>query len=200
VAVSLVLGALPRPSPLFDTKPPSGPPQPVIGACLSVQLYPPTVFRLKLTHQLLAAHRVRSMRGPGLTGPMLRRPFALQASLVQTLLVTSNVIVALRFEVRRKPVHLSNSLITRYSGRTKRCDSDENSQSRNPRALFHLVSHLSSSTLPAMAGASSLIRQRSVDGPSKPIFFLTHEHGLTVAVDDAGSPTRNRRVSGFKQE
>lgn len=66
-------------------------------------------------------------------------PAALQALLMQTLLVTSNVIVTLRIEVRPKPIHLGNGLIAAHSGNIKHSDNNETSQSGNPCALFHLV-------------------------------------------------------------
>jgi hypothetical protein len=87
------------------------------------------ILGLKLTLQLLAAHRIWSWRDWGPTRLILRRSrsLALQTLLVQTLLVTSNIVVALRFEVRRKPIHLSNSLVADNPGNVRHSDSGENS-------------------------------------------------------------------------
>jgi hypothetical protein len=103
------------------------------------------ILGLKLTLQLLATHRIWSWRDWGPTRLILRRSLALQTLLMQTLLVTSNIVVALRFEVRRKPIHLSNSLVADNTGRIKHSDSGENSQPRDPRALFHFIRILSAS-------------------------------------------------------
>ncbi|MPZ40472.1 MAG: hypothetical protein GEU95_20950 [Rhizobiales bacterium] len=65
---------------------------------------------------------------------MLHRPFA-----PQTLLVTTNIIVALRFEVRRQPIHLSNSLMAGDAREGQHSNSGENNQPRNPRASFHFT-------------------------------------------------------------
>jgi hypothetical protein len=85
------------------------------------------ILGLKLTLQLLAAHRIWSWRDWGPTRLILRRSLALQTLLMQTLLVTSNIVVALRFEVRRKPIHLSNSLVADNPGNVRHSDSGENS-------------------------------------------------------------------------
>jgi len=109
------------------------------------------ILGLKLALQLLAAHWIRSWRDWGPTRLILRRSLALQTLLMQTLLVTSNIVVALRFEVRRKPIHLSNSLVADPSGRIKHSDSGENSQPRDLRALFHFHSHPSLQTVDALS-------------------------------------------------
>ncbi|MEH2519569.1 hypothetical protein V1279_005142 [Bradyrhizobium sp. AZCC 1610] len=103
------------------------------------------ILRLKLTLQLLAAHRIRSWRDWGPPRLILRRSLTLQTLLVQALLVTPNIVVALRFEVRRKPIHLGNSLVADNTGRIKHSDSGENSQPRDPCALFHFIRILSAS-------------------------------------------------------
>lgn len=84
-----------------------------------MQLHPSMIFGLNLTHQSLAARRVWSWRGWRSARLMLHRPIALQALLVQTLLVAPNVAVALRFEVGREPIHLGNSLIANHPRKIK---------------------------------------------------------------------------------
>ena len=107
------------------------------------------ILRLNLTLQLLAAHRIWSWRDSGPTRLILRRSLALQ-----TLLVTSNVVVALRLEVRRKPIHLSNSLVADNPGRIKHSDGGENGQPRDLRALLHCHSHPCSASLQTVDASS----------------------------------------------
>jgi hypothetical protein len=72
---------------------------------------------------------------------LLQHAFALPTLLVQALLVPSQIVVALRLQVRREPIHLSDSLVRGRPGKAKHSDSGKNSQPGNPSIPFHCTRH-----------------------------------------------------------